>query len=200
MRPSKRDEIVERALAVFAEEGYGRAGMDALAARIGVSKSSIYNHFESKDALILAALAVQEARIDALVSARVAAAEGPRDALLAVFDALGIWFASPGFRGCLFQRAAAEFQAAESPVRAAALARKRAFAGRLNDLAEAAGAPGAGPAVHALAEGAILRAAFGLTTEAAAEARRAAETLIAAEAPARRSPEAPPPARGLRAP
>lgn len=184
MRPSKRDEIVERALAVFAEEGYGRAGMDALAARIGVSKSSIYNHFESKDALILAALAVQEARIDALVSARVAAAEGPRGALLAVFDALGFWFASPVFRGCLFQRATAEFQAAESPVRAAALARKRAFAGRIQDLANAAGAPGAGPALHALAEGAILRAAFGLTTEAAAEARRAAETLIAAEAPA----------------
>lgn len=185
MRPSKRDEIVERALAVFAAEGYGRAGMDALAARIGVSKSSIYNHFESKDDLILSALGLQEERIDALVSARVAAAEGPHAAILAVFDALGSWFASPGFRGCLFQRAAAEFQASESPVRIAALDRKRGFAARIARLAGAAGAPGAGPALHALAEGAILRAALGLTDDAAGEAKVAANTLIRAATPAR---------------
>ena len=185
MRPSKREEIVERALGVFAEEGYSRAGMDALAARIGVSKSSIYNHFESKDALILAALMVQEARIDALVSSRIAAAPGPRAALLSVFDALGAWFASPGFRGCLFQRAAAEFQAEASPLRQAAIARKRAFAARIARLAAEAGAPAFAPAFHALAEGAIQRAALGLTDHAAAEARDAAEALLRAAAPGR---------------
>ncbi len=178
MRPSKREEIVEKALEIFRAEGFRAAGMDALAARIGVSKTSIYNNFPGKDGLILAALDLQEARMEALLDAHEARTEGPRERLLSVFDALAEWFASPGFAGCAFQRAAAEFQAPGHPVREMAAARKRALAARFAALARAARAEAAGPAISMLVEGAIVAAAIGLAPDPAGEAKRAAAALV----------------------
>ncbi|MCF2530923.1 TetR/AcrR family transcriptional regulator [Yinghuangia soli] len=53
----KRDAIIAAALAVFAEEGYSAASVDAIAARAGVSKPTIYNHFGNKERLFLAVVA-----------------------------------------------------------------------------------------------------------------------------------------------
>jgi len=47
-RPS---EILEAALAVFAERGYAATRMDDIAARAGVTKGTIYLYFDSKDAV-----------------------------------------------------------------------------------------------------------------------------------------------------
>ncbi len=50
-RPS---EILEAALAVFAEKGFAAARMDDIAARAGVSKGTIYLYFPSKEAVFKA--------------------------------------------------------------------------------------------------------------------------------------------------
>jgi AcrR family transcriptional regulator len=44
-------EILEAALAVFAEKGYAAARMDDIARRAGVTKGTIYLYFDSKDAV-----------------------------------------------------------------------------------------------------------------------------------------------------
>ncbi|BCJ27121.1 TetR/AcrR family transcriptional regulator [Actinocatenispora sera] len=59
--PQRRGEQLRRhilisAKEVFLETGYERASMDAVAARAGTSKRSLYAHFKSKDALFLAVL------------------------------------------------------------------------------------------------------------------------------------------------
>lgn len=51
---STRQEILEAATAVFADEGYARAQVEAIAGRAGVSKQTVYNHFGDKQALFLA--------------------------------------------------------------------------------------------------------------------------------------------------
>lgn len=51
-----RRHILFAAKDVFLETGYERASMDAVAARAGTSKRSLYAHFESKDKLFLAVL------------------------------------------------------------------------------------------------------------------------------------------------
>ncbi|MFD2233702.1 TetR/AcrR family transcriptional regulator [Phaeospirillum tilakii] len=48
---AKRDAILDAACAVFLEQGYAAASMDAVAARAGVSKATIYAHFTDKDDL-----------------------------------------------------------------------------------------------------------------------------------------------------
>ncbi|WP_339154012.1 TetR/AcrR family transcriptional regulator [Actinomadura luteofluorescens] len=51
-----RRHILAVAKDVFLETGYERASMDAVAARAGTSKRSLYAHFESKDRLFLAVM------------------------------------------------------------------------------------------------------------------------------------------------
>lgn len=48
---TRRQAILEAAKAVFEETGYERASMAEVAARAGSSKATLYNYFESKEAL-----------------------------------------------------------------------------------------------------------------------------------------------------
>lgn len=51
-----RDEVLEIAVRAFNEFGYDATSMGTLAERLGLSKSAIYHHFASKDAVLEAAL------------------------------------------------------------------------------------------------------------------------------------------------
>ena len=48
---AKQDAVIEAAAEVFLEQGFGGASMDEIARRAGVSKATVYSHFESKQAL-----------------------------------------------------------------------------------------------------------------------------------------------------
>lgn len=50
---AKHEAIAEAALRVFLREGYARASVDVIAADAGVSKRTIYNHFDDKRDLFL---------------------------------------------------------------------------------------------------------------------------------------------------
>ena len=50
----KRRQILPGARQVFAELGFERASVDLIASRAGVSKATVYNHFEDKKALFVA--------------------------------------------------------------------------------------------------------------------------------------------------
>lgn len=50
-RVAKRQAILDAALAVFAREGYERAGVDLIAAEAGAAKPTVYNHFGGKENL-----------------------------------------------------------------------------------------------------------------------------------------------------
>jgi AcrR family transcriptional regulator len=51
---AKRRQILSGAREAFAELGYERASVDLVAARAGVSKATVYNHFGDKGALFVA--------------------------------------------------------------------------------------------------------------------------------------------------
>lgn len=51
-----RDSVLAAAVAVFNERGYDGTSMEDLSARLGIGKSSIYHHVESKQALLGLAL------------------------------------------------------------------------------------------------------------------------------------------------
>lgn len=54
MRESRRLQIMEVALKLFALEGYGHVSISHLAAEAGMSKGLMYNYFDSKEALLAA--------------------------------------------------------------------------------------------------------------------------------------------------
>jgi len=47
----KRADIIDAALKEFREKGFRAMSMDALSARAGVSKRTVYNHFDNKEVL-----------------------------------------------------------------------------------------------------------------------------------------------------
>ncbi|AWN16277.1 Transcriptional regulator, TetR family [Salinisphaera sp. LB1] len=60
--PSKKaEQVLDAARRLFVERGFGATNMDALAAAAGVSKATIYAHYDSKEALF-AATARRECR------------------------------------------------------------------------------------------------------------------------------------------
>lgn len=55
--PQADEAIIDAALALLTEEGFDRLSMDAVAARAGVGKATIYRRWPSKEALVIDAVA-----------------------------------------------------------------------------------------------------------------------------------------------
>lgn len=51
---SKREQILQGAIQVFLHQGYAKTSMDRVAATAGVSKQTIYSHFQDKQRLFMA--------------------------------------------------------------------------------------------------------------------------------------------------
>jgi TetR/AcrR family transcriptional repressor of mexJK operon len=91
----KRAAILEAAKDLFTERGYAGVSMDAIAQAAGVSKLTVYNHFEDKQALFLAAV---KAKCEAQMPHEIFEhpAEGPvREQLLAIARAFVALMSSP---------------------------------------------------------------------------------------------------------
>jgi AcrR family transcriptional regulator len=115
------------AIDLFYAHGFHAIGLDRIIAETGVTKTTFYKHFESKDALVIAAIRMRD---DWETRAwnravRKLAGNDPRRQLLAVFDVLDLWFNEPSFAGCLFLNAAAEFADPREPAHQAAAAHKK---------------------------------------------------------------------------
>ena len=52
-----RDRIVRVAEKIFLRSGFNRVSMDDVARELGMSKKTVYSHFESKEELLRAVLA-----------------------------------------------------------------------------------------------------------------------------------------------
>jgi AcrR family transcriptional regulator len=183
MASDRREHLIETALQLFYQHGYHATGIDTILAASGVAKRTLYKHFASKDVLILAVLRRRDEEFRTwftqALERRVA---DPRERLLVVFDLLHEWLSTPGFHGCLFINATAEFARHDDPIHMAAAEHKRLFAAYLCGLAAAAGAPEPqrlGQQLALLVEGAIVTAQMRGQSDAVQQARRAAEVLVA---------------------
>jgi AcrR family transcriptional regulator len=100
-KTAMRDRILDTADRMFYREGIRAAGVDAIAAEIGISKRTLYNYFPSKDDLIVAYLSRRLRPIE--VSDR-----PPAEAILEDFDRLENAMRRDGYRGCPFMNAVTE--------------------------------------------------------------------------------------------
>jgi AcrR family transcriptional regulator len=167
-----KERILETADRLFYLEGIRAIGVDTIAARIGISKRTLYNHFPSKDALITAYL---ERRF---VSAR-PSSKSPVEQILATFDSLERRFAAKDFRGCPFVNAVAELGPKDRAVKKIAVAfkesRRQWFKARLEEL-NVAEADALATQLQLLVDGSI---ALDLVRDDPAMARAAKEAACA---------------------
>ena len=168
------ERILETADRLFYLQGIRAIGVDTIAAEIGISKRTLYNHFPSKDALISAYL---ERRFKPVP----ASDKPPAEQILGTFDRLERGFADKGFRGCPFVNAVAELGTGDHVVRKIAVAFKESRRVWFRDLLKrlkVADAEGLATQLVLLVDGAIAQDLVRGDPSMARAAREAARVLL----------------------
>jgi AcrR family transcriptional regulator len=123
-----REQIIRAAIDLFYGEGIRSVSMDAVAARAGVTKRTLYYHFDSKDELVGAYLTARDQPTLALFKRWLEETEGGLpEKIEGMFRGVARAARNPKWKGCGFLRTAAEL--VNSPghpaLKAGALHKKR---------------------------------------------------------------------------
>ena len=174
-KPNMDERILETADRLFYLRGIRAVGVDTIAAEIGISKRTLYNHFPSKDHLIAAYL--QRRFTKAPQSDK-----PPLEQILGTFDRLERGFAAKGFRGCPFVNAVAELGSEDRAVKKIAIAFKESrrlwFRDLLKQL-DVADAEGLATQLTLLVDGSIAQDLVRDDPSMARAAKEAAKVLLA---------------------
>jgi AcrR family transcriptional regulator len=165
-QPDARERILDTAYELFSQHGIRAVGIDSIIRRSGVARMTLYRHFGSKDALVLAFLERREARWtkDWLQREVERRAVDPADRLLAIFDVFDEWFQRQDFEGCSFINVLLEIADPTSDLHRASadyLARIRAFVAELANEGGVADPEGLAHKWHILMKGSIVAASEG---------------------------------------
>jgi AcrR family transcriptional regulator len=136
-----RERILATASDLFYREGAHAVGVDLVVERAGVAKTSLYRHFRTKDDLIAAFLAREDAQFwqqwDGVAARHPSDAQAELDAHM---QWIGERIGRKNYRGCPQLNMAAEFPEADHPARRVAASHKQALRKRLKGIAERLGA------------------------------------------------------------
>lgn len=183
-----RQRLIEAAGRRFYRDGFRMVGLDQILTEVGISKTAFYKHFESKEHLVLAALADHDREMQETFRKLIREHGGPtaRGQLLVVMDVVEHFIASEDFRGCIFVNVAMEFPLPHEPAHVAAAQSKRAVEEIVYELAVEAGARDPRALAKELClimEGAYVTRHVTRDNQTMAIARRLAELAIAAQCP-----------------
>jgi AcrR family transcriptional regulator len=173
-KPTMKQRILETADLLFYHRGIRAVGVDTIAAEIGISKRTLYNHFPSKDELIAAYLAGRFTKAPP-------SDKPPVEQILGTFDRLERGFATKGFRGCPFVNAVAELGAEDQSVRKIAVTFKESRRLWFRDLLKqlkVADAEGLATQLTLLVDGSIAQDLVRNDPSMARAAKEAAKVLL----------------------
>ncbi|HEY9746476.1 MAG TPA: TetR/AcrR family transcriptional regulator [Oculatellaceae cyanobacterium] len=176
-----KDRILSVASRLFYQHGIRAVGIDRVIAEAGIAKMTLYQHFKTKDDLILAFLESWGATWRDEFMKQMAQCHTPEEKLLICFDLLVQRAESSEFRGCAFINTALEVADPDHAIHGYVASTKRA----LRDLWEKIAQKAAIPAARELAdqlliifEGALVSAWIQQNPETMRHARRLAELCI----------------------
>jgi AcrR family transcriptional regulator len=179
---SKKEHILNIASDLFNKQGIRATGVDQVVAESQIAKMTLYNHYESKDELVLAYLLRQDEKWRTWFSFSVNKLSiTPKGKLLAIFDVLGQWFQEPDFNGCAFIKTASEFADHSHPYNEAAQKYKSYLKDFIKDLVHQSNVKNEedlANGIYLLVEGAITIAMLQSDQSVALHARKIAEVLI----------------------
>lgn len=131
-----RTRLLTTATGIFYAEGIHSVGVDRIIAEAKVTRATFYRHFPGKEDLVLAYLRVVHEMDRGQIDTAVGAGLPPADTLLAIADTIAAGIRSPGFRGCAFLNAAAEYPGHDHPVHQEIIAHRQWFLDTLTALLE----------------------------------------------------------------
>jgi AcrR family transcriptional regulator len=181
---SARERLLDAAARVFYSEGIRTTPVDRVIAEAGVTRATLYRHFKGKQELVLAYVEACDQAVRAKTEAVAETVENPRDVLRALVEGVVDEICQPGFRGCPFINAAAEYADPEHPVRRAVGEYRAWFHRILADALARTGHPEPESGAHTLAllrDGAMVAGYLEEPDAVRAHLLRSVETLLAQE-------------------
>jgi len=101
-KKSSHDRIIETAIRLFYKQGYSNTGINQIIEEAGIAKSTLYEHFPSKEDLLVAYLEITGVETVKVLKETADKKANARDKILAIFDYLEELVGMDDFYGCHF--------------------------------------------------------------------------------------------------
>jgi AcrR family transcriptional regulator len=134
-----RTRLLRTASEIFYAEGIHDIGVDRILDQAAVTRSTFYRHFPSKEDLVLAYIQATDLAVRETLEQVGGSDLEPRALLRTLSGLMGDQICRPGFRGCAFINAAAEYPDPASPVHRAVLEHRAWLSGTVADALRRAG-------------------------------------------------------------
>jgi AcrR family transcriptional regulator len=134
-----RTRLLRTASEIFYTEGIHDIGVDRILDQAAVTRSTFYRHFPSKEDLVLAYIQATDAAVRETLEQADALELEPREVLRTLAGLMADQICRPGFRGCAFINAAAEYPDPASPVHRAVLEHRAWLSGTVAEAMRRAG-------------------------------------------------------------
>ncbi|MCG8449653.1 MAG: TetR/AcrR family transcriptional regulator [Pirellulales bacterium] len=178
-----REKLIEAGLELFHKHGIHPVGLDRILHKAGVTKTTFYKYFESKENFTCEVIDRFGEEIHTNIHQRIDKAQllDTKQKLMQVFDAWDELFDNPSFQGCMLVGAGVASADVNDPARQAAIKNKRLLLDTYVELASKVGVKN--PRQFAirfgvLVDGALVAKQLYGASEEANEAHRMAEQFI----------------------
>jgi AcrR family transcriptional regulator len=181
-RAPAKGRILDTANVLFYEDGIRNVGVDRIISASSVTKATFYKHYRAKENLIVEYITARHASVRADVEEMIRTAPHAESVLRQFVAAIVAEIATPGFRGCPFINAAAEFADADHPVRTVVTTHREWYVETLAQLLKEMGHPVPGDAADELLlarDGAMSGGYAGDSIAASAALSRIADRVLA---------------------
>ncbi|NRD73448.1 TetR/AcrR family transcriptional regulator [Shewanella sp. VB17] len=129
-----KEQILDTAESLFNANGYTAVGVDLIRDTAGVSKTSMYRHFGSKNKLILAVLIRRHLRFKNNIGGVIYPDMTMEEKLDALIDWHFNWFNAEDFHGCMFMHAMSEFNVSDVVIADSAFMHKKWLKGLIKEI------------------------------------------------------------------
>lgn len=155
-KSTAKDAIVRTAARLFYRQGYSNTGINQIIEEAGITKSTLYQQFRSKEDLLIYYLQETGNTTLKTLTEAAASAETPVEKITAVFDYLEELAIQPEFYGCHFLNIIFEMPDGEKRAREQIQIQKNAVRSLFRTLLEPAGKDLLSDEIYTLFEGALI--------------------------------------------
>lgn len=151
-----RASIIKTASLLFYKQGYSNTGVNQIIKEAGIAKSTLYDHFRSKEELLVTYMNETGATTVGALTEVSKSGETPIDKVLAIFDYLEELVVRKDFYGCHFLNIVYEMPDGDEVVRAQIKKQKDAVRTLFADIVEPLDRPALADELYTLFEGALI--------------------------------------------